>query len=313
MIGIASSAHPKIDERTGQMIQCGYQPTAPFLQIYVVEPDGSVSLAEAVDTPWASKFHEIAITENYFVIPLGAVDISSPNPDKNDPLAGLKALRARPDLNMQFGIRKREPGSPIRWFETPSSHYIFHTFNAFERDGKIFMDACTFVNPTIMIENLANMRAGKVDIRSDSHHFLYELDLDKGTCKETQLSDFSAEVPRIDDRWLGYENRFGYASIGKPGEGGFRRIMKYSHTGEPTIFQDLIENQMISEPVFVPRTPDAEEDDGFILAQRYDAANDRTGLDILDARGIDQEPLARLWMDERIPFSVHGSWTSAVK
>ena len=88
--------------------------------------------------------------------------------------------------------------------------------------------------------------------------------------------------------------------------------MKYSHTGEPTVLQEAVEDQMISEPVFVPRTPDAEEDDGFILAQRYDAANDRTGLDILDARGIDQEPLARLWMDERIPFSVHGSWTSEV-
>ena len=203
MLGIASSAHPKIDERTGQMIQCGYQPTAPFLQIYVVEPDGSVSLAEAIDTPWASKFHEIAITENYLVIPLGAVDISSPDPDRNDPLAGLKALRARPDLNLQFGIRRREAGSPVRWFETPSSHYIFHTFNAFERDGKIFMDACTAVNPTIMLENLSTMRAGAVDVRADTHHFRYEFDLEAGTCKETQLSDFNAEVPRIDDRRLG--------------------------------------------------------------------------------------------------------------
>jgi all-trans-8'-apo-beta-carotenal 15,15'-oxygenase len=305
MLGMASSAHPCIDTKSGQMYQCGYQAMAPYLQLYCVESDGSVSMAEAHDTPWAGKVHDIAITENYIVIPLGALEVSTLKADKNTPLAALQALRARPD-NMMFGIRKREPGSPIRWFETSSNHYIFHVGNAFERDGKIIMDACTFVDPASAIDNVAHMRDGRVNLGSASHPFLYEFDLEAGTCKETQLSDTLAEFPRFDDRRMGYESNYGYASVN-----GFHSIMKYSRTGGEAVTQQAIEGHMVGEPIFVPRTQDAAEDDGFVMTLRYDSINDRTGLDILDARGIDQEPLARLWLDQRIPFSPHGSWCEA--
>ncbi len=313
MLGSATSAHPKIDPRTGQMIQCGYRPQAPNLQLYVIESDGNVSSAEHVDVPWASKFHEVAITENHVVIPVGAVDIDSGSHDKQDPLAGLKALRARPDLNLRFGIKDRAAGSPVRWFETPSSHYIFHTGNAFEKNSKIFMDACTFVDMEGMIENLKHLRSGHADVRSGSYLYRYEFDLDQGTCTATQLSDLLAELPRIDDRRLGYESSFGYASVGKPGAGTFRGLVKYTISGEILAEQAYLEDQFVSEPVFVPRTQDSEEDDGFILVLRYDAKDDRTGVDVLDARGIDQEPYARLWLDERTPFSVHGSWADATQ
>jgi len=313
MLGSASSAHPKIDPKTGQMIQCGYQPQAPNLQLYVIEADGNVSQAEHVDVPWASKFHEVAITENYVVIPVGAVDIDSGPNGSPGPLAGLKALRARPDLNLRFGIKSRDPGGPVRWFETPSSHYIFHTGNAYEMNGTIFMDACTFVDMEGMIENLKHLRSGHADVRSGSYLYRYEFDLNQGTCTATQLSDHLAELPRIDDRQLGYESKFGYASVGKPGAGTFRGLIKYTMSGEILAEQAYIEDQFVSEPVFVPRSQDAEEDDGFILALRYDASGDRTGLDILDAREIDREPYARLWLEERTPFSVHGSWADATQ
>ncbi len=81
--------------------------------------------------------------------------------------------------------------------------------------------------------------------------------------------------------------------------------------GEILAEQSYVDDQFISEPVFVPRSQDAAEDDGYILALRYDAQADRSGLDILDAREIDGEPVARLWFDERTPFSVHGSWVDA--
>ncbi len=309
MLGMASGAHPCIDVRTGQMFQCGYQPMAPFLQLYVVEADGKVSLAEAVDTPWAGKIHDIAITENYIIVPLGAVDISYENPDRNDPLGGLKALRARPDLNLRFGIRKREPGSPMQWFEVPDSHYILHVGNAFERDGKIIMDAPAWENPTAFVETIKHLREGKVDPdAAHCHPRVYEFDLATGTCKGTKVSDMFAELNRFDDRLMGYENRYGYASVGRPGEGIFRSVGKYDRSGGPMAIQDAVEGNFVGEPIFVPRSQDAAEDDGFVMALRHDGPNNRTGLDILDARGVDKEPLARLWLDHRVPFSPHGCW-----
>ena len=67
----------------------------------------------------------------------------------------------------------------------------------------------------------------------------------------------------------------------------------------------------VGEPIFVPRAPDAEEDDGFVLSLLHDATEDRSAIDILDARAIDAEPVARLWLDERVPLGFHGNWLQA--
>ena len=138
----------------------------------------------------------------------------------------------------------------------------------------------------------------------------------RGTCKETKLADSSAEFPRIDDRLVGYKNRFGYASTAEPGHGAgsfARRITKYDRTGGPSVNRPLVDGQWAGEPVFVPRHEGAEEDNGFVLSLMFDAIGDRTAIEILDARGVDAEPLARLWLDERIPVGFHGSWLQAVR
>src|SRR5688572_220688 len=67
-LGMAVTAHPKIDGRTGQMIIHGYQPFPPFVQLYTVEPDGRCSLAEVVDTPYSVMMHDLAITEHYVIL-----------------------------------------------------------------------------------------------------------------------------------------------------------------------------------------------------------------------------------------------------
>ena len=50
---------------------------------------------------------------------------------------------------------------------------------------------------------------------------------------------------------------------------------------------------------------------GFVLYLTYDAANSRTAVDVLDARGIDADPLARLWLRNRVPMGFHGNYQSA--
>jgi carotenoid cleavage dioxygenase len=311
MLGLSTTAHPKIDARTGQMVIHGYMPVEPYIQLYVVEPDGSVSLAEAIDAPWASMMHDFAITENYVILPLGSVHFDFQALAEGRQFSD--AFKGRPDWNLKFGIRRREPGSPTRWFDAPSAGYMFHPGNAYEKDGRIYMDACTYEDPTAFLADLSTARDGRVAGGVVAHPHLYEFDLATGTCKDTRLSDIGAEFPRIDDRLVGYENRWGYASTAEPVEGGgvesiFRRITKYDRTGGPSVNRKIVPHQWIGEPVFVPRAPDAEEDDGFVLYLMCDGAAGRTALEILDARGIDQEPLARVWLRERAPMGFHGNY-----
>jgi carotenoid cleavage dioxygenase-like enzyme len=310
MLGLSTTAHPKIDGRTGQMVIHGYSPIEPYVQLYVVEPDGRVSLAETIDAPWPSMMHDCAISENYVILPLGSVYL-----DMEPLMSGGSfndAVTGRPDLGMKFGIRHRDPGSPTIWLDAPSAGYMFHTGNAYERDGKIYMDACTYEDPAGLLADLATARDGRSGSGVVAHPYLYEFDLASGTCKETKLSDIGAEFPRIDDRRLGYENRYGYAATAEAGATGpdavFRRITRYDRTGGASVNRPLVEGQWVGEPVFVPRSEDAAEDDGFVLNLMYDGPTDRTAIEVLDARAIDAEPLARIWTDERIPMGFHGNY-----
>ena len=312
MLGLSTTAHPKIDGRTGQMWIHGYQPVEPFIQLYCVEPDGSVSLAEAHDAPWPSMMHDFAITENHVIFPLGSMYFDI------EPFAQggrfSDAVKGRNDRPQQFGIRSREPGSPITWFEAPSVGFMFHPGNAYERDGKIYMDACTYEDPQGLLDSLDVVRSGGDPRGFTAHPYLYEFDLAAGTCKETRFSDISCEFPRIDDRLVGYENRWGYAATAEPGEdanGLFRRITKYDRQGGASVNRETVEGRWVGEPVFVPRAPDAEEDDGFVLNLLHDAKQDASAIEVLDARAIDAEPLARLWLDERVPLGFHGNWLQA--
>ena len=311
MLGMSTTAHPKIDGRTGQMWIHGYQPMSPHIQLYCVEPDGRVSLAEAHDAPWASMMHDFAITENHVIFPLGSMEF-----DLAPLLTGGTFTQALSgvDRPMTFGIRSREAGSEIRWFEAPSAGYMFHPANAYEEDGKIFMDACTYENPQSLIDSLDGARDGKVGSGLDANPYLYEFDLEAGTCKETKFSDSTAEFPRIDPRLIGHKNRWGYASTAEPAGGalGFsRRITKYDRQGGSSTHTKVVDGQWTGEPVFVPRSKDAAEDDGFVLVATHDANKAETAVEILDARGIDAEPLARLHLDTRIPFGFHGNWASS--
>jgi len=314
MVGMSTTAHPKIDGRTGQMVIHGYQPVEPYVALYIVEPDGSVSLAEAIENvPWPSMMHDMAITENYVILPLGSIFFDVERLGETGRFG--EAIRARPGEPMRFGIRERTPGSPTRWFEAPSEGYMFHPGNAYERDGKIFMDACTYADAGALLRNLKTIRSGEVDSGITAHPFVYEFDLAAGTCKETQVGESAAEFPRLDDRLIGYPNRFGYAATAKPGSRGpgsfFRSITKYDRAGGPSVTRPEVEGRWVGEPVFVPRTPDGEEDDGFVLNLCFDAPTDRSALEILDARALDRAPLARLWLDERIPLGFHGNWAPA--
>ena len=309
MLGAATSAHPKIDGRTGQMVIHGYQPVEPYAQLYVVEPDGQCSLAEPLDLPYATMMHDLAITENHVIILLTPITF-----DVSEGTCIRDFLAWRPKLGLRFGIRRREPGSPLRWFDAPTPGFIFHPGNAYERDGKIFMDACTYPDGGALLEQLAGLRSGKTVPGSGAVPFLYEFDLETGVCRERQLDDRNAEFPRLDDRLVGYENRWGYAMVseGQVLSEGSSVVLKYDRHGGPSVAHDYGRGRVPNEPVFVPRSPDADEDDGFVLNVVYDGRTKRSFLAVLDAKNFDKEPIAVAHLRGQVPMGFHGNFAPGV-
>ena len=63
-----------------------------------------------------------------------------------------------------------------------------------------------------------------------------------------------------------------------------------------------------AEPVFAPRTSTSEDDDGFVLSFAHDEIRDRSKFVILDAQNFAADPLAEIWLPQRVPYGAHGSW-----
>jgi carotenoid cleavage dioxygenase-like enzyme len=70
----------------------------------------------------------------------------------------------------------------------------------------------------------------------------------------------------------------------------------------------LIHGNRMSEPVFVPRGPDAAEGDGWVLSVVYRAAEDRSDLAVFEATDIAKGPVALAHLSGRVPAGFHGNW-----
>ena len=84
------------------------------------------------------------------------------------------------------------------------------------------------------------------------------------------------------------------------------------------------ERYYTGEPVFVPRassnsssgagaedSPQAAEDDGWLLSLCYDASSHSSELVVLDAQRISAGPVATLPLPLPVPHGLHGSWVPA--
>ena len=65
------------------------------------------------------------------------------------------------------------------------------------------------------------------------------------------------------------------------------------------------------EFVFVPRSADAAEGDGWLMGLVIDAAREATELVILDTHDFTGTPVATVHLPHRIPPGFHGNWIAA--
>ena len=84
--------------------------------------------------------------------------------------------------------------------------------------------------------------------------------------------------------------------------------MKYDLRGGTAAVHDFGPGRLPAEPVFVPASSSAAEDEGWLLTYVYDAARDGSDLVILDAADFTGKPTATISLPQRVPFGFHGSW-----
>jgi len=132
--------------------------------------------------------------------------------------------------------------------------------------------------------------------------------------KRSYLDDLVGEFPRIDDRVAGLNKQAGWIACENPSRppvGSFNGLVSYGNGGHRRATYFLPEGDGTSEPVFVPRSMDAHEGDGWLLAVIWRGNERRSDLAVFEASDIQHGPIATVELSCRVPYGFHGNWVGA--
>jgi len=294
------TAHPKIDPVTGEMLFFGYDVMGPpWLRYHVVDGDGTLTRSEDIDIAGPSMIHDFAITEHhvvFFDLPV-LFDLA---------LVGTQPFPFawRPEYGARVGVMPRSGGNAdVRWLDVESC-YVYHPLNAYdEDDGRVVVDV---VRHETMF---ADDHYGPGDRLPTLDR--WTIDLAGGKVVEERLDDHPQELPRVDERVVGRRHRYGYApsfGLGQAGGVQFGGLLRHDLVAGTTTERRFGEGTSAGEAVFVPSSPDAGEDEGYVLSLVHDAGTDRSDLVIVDATDFTGAERARVHLPQRVPYGFHGWW-----
>ena len=309
--GARFTAHPKIDPETGEMIFFAYSAAgdfSPTLAFGVIDHTGKLSRYDQFDAPYASFVHDFLVTRNYVLFPVLPLTGSMQRA-----MTGKPAYAWEADKRSYVGVMKRNAEvSSIRWFECDPC-YVFHPMNAYEDGDKIVGDVMQYEAAPLFPD--PDGRPGDpAKAVARLTRWTFDLAANTNTFKHERLDDLSGEFPRFDERFAGLDYRHGFFTARNANSDRTDGFDTLAHIDLKTSMRSaykLPPGDAVSEPIFVPRSADAPECDGYLLATIYRGAEHRSDLAVFDAAALEKGPVAIAELSHRVPFGFHGNWRSA--
>ena len=307
------SAHPKVDERTGELVYFTLgELEPPYMTYGVVSKDGELAHETPIDLPGPRATHDITITENFSIVhdfPL----FHDPEVLKEH---GYRVARFHRDLPSRFGVIPRRGGTDdVRWFEFEPG-YVLHMANTWEEGDWIVMDGCFQPDPRIRRRpeegELASM-LGYLRIRAHLHR--WRMNLVTGETQEMALDDLNVEFPLPDTNLYGVKTRWSYHQH-IPVDNytvEFHALVKYDHEDGSCVRFDYPTGWFASEAPFAPRVGAEGEDDGYVVTIATSAETLASECWIFAARDVSKGPIARVKLPSRVPTGFHAKWIAGSK
>ena len=301
------SAHPKVDDVTGELLFFNYGKQAPYLHYGVVDANNDLVHYVDVPLPGPRLPHDMAFTRNYVVL--------------NDfPLfwepelleADIHLPRFHRDMPSRFAVLPRRGGTAdITWFEADPT-FVLHFTNAYEDGDEIVLDGF-FEDDPEPVDSLSGDRWQRAfrflaldRIQARLHR--WRLNLATGAVTEERLTDSITEFGMINPGYAGSPYRYTYAATGKPGWFLFDGLVRHDlHTGAEQRFS-YPDGVYGSETAMVPRVGAHAEDDGYLITLTTDMTADASYCLVFDAARVEDGPVCKLALPERISSGTHSTW-----
>lgn len=309
------SAHPKVDERAGELLFFSYSKQAPYLRYGAVNAQHELIHHTEIPLPGPRLPHDMAFTEHYAVF--------NDFPLFWDPkllARGIHHPRFYPDLNARFGVLRRgAPGAQVRWFDVPAT-YALHFSNAYEDGDEIVVDGYPQDNPAPPRQEgdgEYSMLMRYIDLAALQPHLTrWRLNLKTGEARVERLCQRVSEFPSINQWFAGRPYRYVYAMTARPGWFLFNGLLKHDLQTAEQQFYAFPDGVYASESPFAPResargrSDAGAEDLGYLVSLVTDTRNSSSECQVFDAQDITRGPIARLALPERVCSGTHAYFAS---
>jgi carotenoid cleavage dioxygenase-like enzyme len=314
------TAHPKIDPFTGEIVAYGYNTqgvASPTIDLFFIDPAGELTRTESFDAPYASMVHDFLLSEHYVIFTICPMVC-----DWERVKSGKPFFHWDDRLPTKIAVIPRTVGGVdrIRWFTAPSACMETHTFNAWEEGTTLHIEH--FVTATGWLSQFPDINDPNAREKPPfAYRWTFDLSSPVDTFKTAKLFPQVGEMPMIDLRfltrktehfWFGTSN----TALGPMLEMGpkgppFTCIGHWNATTDELDYYYAGPHSAPEEPVFVARSANAAQGDGWLLTFVGRRAENRTDLVILDALDLSAGPVATIRFPMRLHEGFHGIWVPA--
>jgi carotenoid cleavage dioxygenase-like enzyme len=323
----AFTAHPKVDPFKEELVTFGYEAKGPATDDIVtwsIGKDGKKVEELWIKAPFCTMMHDCAITEDYLVLLAWPYE------------ASIERMKAgghhwayrydRPSCFIVVPRRKEYP--PPGWTKGEYRVYYWkncmniHVAGAWVENGKIYLEATRVHDNVFPFFDSPDGRQPATVTKAD--FVRWEIDplqpTESWLPDPPVILDMPSEFPHIDERFTTKKTKIIFMDVFMPEDqdSGTENVfhglnalaMINTETGEKQYFY-AGSKATVQEPAFIPRSVDAVEGDGWVMAITEQSVSGQCELVIIDTRDFGK-PVAVAQLPFRIKSQVHGSWVDAL-
>jgi len=298
------SAHPKLDQQTGELLTYSCQALGDGsrdMAIYEIGADGHVNNEMWFQAPWSGVMHDFGVTKEHFILPFFPLIT-----DMEVVKRGGTFYEWHDDKPVHVAVLPRGgKAEQIRWFRGPTAS-AGHMMNAFTEGSKIHLDVVLYEGNCFPFFQTPDGR-----VCESPPPLLTRMTMDLSGKDDTytlrKLCARPGEMPRIDERFQGRPYTQGFMIMGR-GPDGTSSVGRIDVTSGAVDYWDHGAKVTVQEPQFVPRNAAAGEGDGWLLAIINRLESGHSELGIFDAQHLAKGPVTRLHIPVRVRSTFHGSW-----
>lgn len=311
------TAHPKIDPITGEWVFFGYSANGELssdIAVGSASASGKLTDEQWLLPPYQSMVHDWAVTQKHCILPVMPLTT-----DVERVMTGGPRWAWDPGQTTHLGILPRHGSvEDIVYFDGPAQ-WSFHTMNSFTEGPLVHIDLC--VSEVAPMPDTLGQPFDPARVTQYLTRWTCDTSRGGGEFEQRRLLDgIHVDFPEIDQRFQTRDYRHGFLGgrdMSKPVNPDiakgvwFNTLIHLDHLTGETERWYIGDDSNVQEPVFIPRSEEAPEGDGFLVALINRFPDETTDLVVLDTARLSDGPIATVHIPLHIRPTFHGLWVSA--